>query len=682
MPTTLTVESSLFRIDSMTIRNGHGGSIQLAGVVPDSAPVDLRLMATNVPLADLTRLITPLPKPIAGLADVNARFGGTQQDLRVDASAILDSIMIGDVRVGRLMSTAHYQNQRATVGVNISQNAKQVLEASADSVPVSVTLFGYDTLPGRLHATLTADSADFALIQALIPGVSDVKGKMSGQFALDGSWNRPLLAGQFALSDASLRIDTLGIALDGLSGRATYARDTLFIDSTSALRAKSGDSKSSIATLFGRIAFQKWTPSWFDLSLRMKDFEAYNRSELARVVATTDSGPVRLFGTTKADSLTGYVVVSRSNMFLPDRKLAAKQIREPLSLPVDSATNRYGRSADTSATLFQRVTQNLYTSLRVHLGTDVSLSADYAEIPLTGDLNITLATVYSTTAARGAGAYISRLAPEGTIFADRGTYILDFVVVKRDLTVEKGGTITFDRAADWNPYLNLTTRYNVKSSGHPDIPVIVDVQGRLLPNPQLSFRTDAPFPISESDLVSYLLTGQPGFDLAGQTVEYRSLIASVLAPTVSSALSSTLRNRLGTGFDLSVQGAPADFTGKTGSAALTQSLTQFLYSTRINGEMQVSDKLFVSVSAGFCQLNNSYRQSLTQGSVLNQLSDPFGGNLEYRLSSTLRTGSNLQFAIEPSTQALLCSPSNELSLRGAAPTPRQYSLSFLKFWRW
>jgi len=676
-PATLTIGSNVFRIDSLAIQNGHGGSFAAAGTVPDSAAVDLRLTATHFPLVDLDRMVSRSTSRIAGFGDLSARFAGTKLDLQVDASVTLDSITIGDVRIGKLLSTAHYQNQRATVGLNISQGGKPVLEASADSLPLSVSLFTYDTMPGRVHATFTADSADLALVEAFFEGVSEVKGKLSGQMTFDGSWSRPEIAGRFALHNGSLRVDTLGIALDSLSGTATFARDTLTIGR---MRARSGDTENSVANLLGRIAFEKWKPSWFDLSLDLQDFEVYNRPELARVVATTDSGSVRLFGTPAADSLTGYIAVDRGNIFLPDRKTAAKQIREQNVVPPDTLTSEGRVAAD--STFFQRISRNLSTDLRIHVGNDVSLSADYAEIPLTGDLRIKPITVYSTTAARGGGAYISRLAPEGTIFADRGNYTLDFVVVRRDLRVDKGGTITFDRNADWNPYLNLTTRYNVKSYGHPDIPVIVDVKGRLMPSPQLSFRSDAPFPISESDLVSYLLTGQPGFDLAGQSAEYKSLVASVLAPTVSSALSSTLRGRLGNGFDLRVEGATADIAGKSGTQAFAQSVQQFLYSTRINGEMQVSDNLFFRLSAGLCQLNNNYRTSLAQGSVLNQLSDPFGGNLEYRLSSTVRTGSNVQFAIEPSTQALLCSPSSELSLRGAAPTPRQYSLSFLKYWRW
>ena len=674
-PATLTLDSSSFQIDSLAIRDGRG-LVTVAGIVPKHKPINLKIAATHFPVLDLERVIAGRSAPIGGFGDFSMNVGGTQSDLKVDASVALDSISIADVRIGRLMSTAHYENQRAAVTLNISENARQVLEANADSVPVSVRLFGYDTLPGRLHATVSADSADFALVQTVFSGVSNLKGKMSGAMSVDGSWSAPRVTGQFALRNASLSVDTLGIFLDAVSGSATYSRDTLHIEG---LRAHSGDTKNSFGTLDGKVAFEKWAPNWFDLNLTMRDFEAYNRSELARVVATTevDSGPVRLFGSMSRDSLTGYIAVNRGNIFLPDRKIAAKQIKEqalPIPDEIASAAN---------PSLFNRVTENLKTDLRVHIGSDVALTADYANIQLTGDLRIMPITVFSANAAGNAGAFVSRLAPEGTIFADRGTYTIDFVVIKRDLTVQKGGTITFDRNADWNPYLDLTTRYSVHSTGgHPDIPVIVDVKGRLLPSPQLSFRTDAPFPISESDLVSYLVTGQPGFGLAGQSAEYRNLVASVLAPTVSSALSSALRGTLGSRVGLRLESASPDLTSTATSSVLSESATQYLYSTRLTGEIQISDKLFVSLSSGLCQLNQNYQKLSSQTSLLNQLADPLGGSFEYRLTSALRSGSSVQFSADPSTQALLCSPASELNLRGAAPTPRQYSLSFLKYWRW
>jgi hypothetical protein len=58
-----------------------------------------------------------------------------------------------------------------------------------------------------------------------------------------------------------------------------------------------------------------------------------------------------------------------------------------------------------------------------------------------------------------------------------------------------------------------------------------------------------------------------------------------------------------------------------------------------------------------------------------------GGNLEYRLKSSMTTGARVQFSVEPATESIVCGGSSTASL-GIAPTPRQLSLSYLKFWRW
>ena len=663
---TISFDSTMFAVDTAAFTNGKNAWIGVAGVAPDTGRVDFRVNAKSVPLADLNRWLFPRSTAMTGSVNLSAQFGGTLADLRVDASTLFDSIRVGDVRIGRLASSGHYQNRRASVSVNITDNGKQVLEANADSLPMAVTMFGYDTVAGQLHATITADSADFTIMQAFMTGIDSVKGKMSGSMTLEGSWSQPMLTGIFALKDAQLKIDTLGIMLNGVHGSARYAHDVLTIDS---LEAHSAGNKGGVARISGPVTFKQWQPDAFDLSMTMSGFEAYNRPELARVIATTnrDSGAVRLFGTMAHDTLSGWVSIDKSDIFLPDPKISAKLIKEQPAIELREEVG-------SSKALLDRVTENLQTDLRLHLGDAVKLSADYADIPLTGDLRIRPITVYSAAANKGTGAFINRLAPEGTVLTTGGTYTFD-LITKRDLAVQKGGTITFDRLADWNPLLNLTTRYTVRQTGHPDIPVIVDVRGRLLPHPELSFRTDGPIPIGESDLVSYLITGGPGFDLSGQSTAAKNLIVAVLFPTINTELTNAIRDKLGSGVRLAVESPTPDLDAPGFSAA------QVLRSTRLSGEFQLTDKMFLTVSTSLCQ--NSTGSESERASTLAHLANPFAGSLEYRLSSTLQAGSSLSVSSEPTTQALLCSASGDVALRGVAPTTqRQYSLSWLHFWRW
>lgn len=657
-PATLSTDSTTLRIDSLGLRRSTGGSIGLAGAVPVNGPIDLRLSAARVPLSDLDRVVGQIQAPVSGIADFSGRITGTRAAPVIDARTSLDSIAISDVRIGRLLGTARYADRRASLSADIFQADKRVLHAVADSLPLAIRWFAWDTLPGRVRAAATADSADFTLIQAWVSEVSNVTGKVFGNFSLDGTWKQPNLLGNAALVNGALNVDTLGIALSKMYGTLTYRNDTLRVDS---LSAQSGGDRNT-ASMKGSIVFDGWDNSSFDLSMWMRDFQAYNRSELATVYARTDSGPVRLWGTLRADSLTGVINVDRGSIYLPDPKLVGKRFSV-----LDSSLFFTGR---TDTTLYQRVTQNLGTDLRAHIGGTFNLSADYADIPLTGDLRII--PVASTDVARQSGDYISKLAPVGTINADRGTYTLDLFPIKKAFDVQRGGTITFDRDAQWNGVLNVSARYVVRKQGRPEVPIIVDVTDRLL-TPKVKVRSDASFPISESDVISYLVFGEPGFDVLGQfsrVAAGEGVVSSLFTPIATSFASEQLKKQV-------LRGWVDQFRFETANldqATTTESnpFLRYFRSARLRGEKDLGKNVFLSLSAGACGFGSEYRGDNFGG---------LGGTLEWRLNSALYTGSTLQAATEPSTSALLCSP-NYSGSQGIAPTPRQYSLSFLKFWRW
>jgi hypothetical protein len=414
--------------------------------------------------------------------------------------------------------------------------------------------------------------------------------------------------------------------------------------------------------------------------MEMRDFLAYNRGELATIYARTDSGPVRLWGRFGADTLTGKVQVDKGAIYLPDPKLAGKRFTQAVSFNADSIVNgRVQRGRDTS--LYERATRNLETDLLAHIGGSFQLSADYANIPLSGDLRI-VPVATTDIRSRSSTDFISKLAPFGMINADRGTYSIELLGIKKDFDVQSGGTITFDRDAEWNGLLNVSARYLVRTIDNPDIPIIVTVTDRLL-TPKVDIRADASFPISKSDALSYLIFGQPGFTLFGgslwtQSQQGGGLISAVLSPIASSAANDFLkRYGLGSVFDqLRLQNAGL----QQGNGLTARDLFN---STRLSGDLKsfFNQRVVVSVSSSFCNLTSGFKSDpgSAYGTAVLQQS---GLSLSYRFPSTLYTGSTFQFSTEPSTKALLCSPSAAFSTQGVVPTPRQWGLAFLKFWRW
>ena len=672
-PLTVVSDATTVRIDTLALRSARGASISLKGDAPVTGAIDMHLSATGVPLSDLDRVIGGLNVPVSGVADLTARMEGTRDAPVISGQTSLDSIRLSNVGIGRLIGSMRYADNVAFANADIFQGGKRVFHAVADSLPLAVRWLSYDTLPGRVRVSATADSADFTLIQAFVEDISNVTGKVSGSMGIDGTWRRPNIVAEATLNEGGLRIDTLGIALSKMFGHVKLANDTLKVDG---VRASSGG-PTNTANVYGSVFFRDWALHGFDLSMVMNDFLAYDRPELATVYARTAPGqPVTLTGTLGghlSDTLKGEVFVDRGAIYLPDPKLALKRF---------SALDSLGfLLVPTKKSLLDRITDSLETNIIAHIGGAFKLSADYADIPLSGDL--TIVPVAATDVARRSSDFMSRIAPVGTITTDVGSYDLYFTGVpffSKRFVVQRGGTVTFDRDAQWNGLLNVTAKYVVRKPGKPEVPIAIDVTDRLL-SPRVTPRSEAQFFISQSDLVSYIIFDQPGLlNNFGQQNGARvgGLAASIFAPIATTATSEYLRKQFNGWLDQFQLQTTAD-TSLSGASLLSTTRLMGGKAFEIGGR-----PFFASLSAGLCSIDTKYREanSAAGRGFVGQLGQQVGGSVEYRLKSSLTSGASWQMSLEPPSDQLLCGSSYNATTLGVAQTPRQLSLSYLKFWRW
>jgi translocation and assembly module TamB len=672
-PVTVVSDATTVRIDTLVLRSARGASISLKGDAPVTGAIDMRFAANGVPLSDLDRVIGGLHAPVSGVANLTARMEGTRDAPVITGQTSLDSIRLSNVGIGRLTGSVRYADNAAFANADIFQADKRVFHGVADSLPLAIRWLSYDTLPGRVRVSATADSADFTLIQAFVEDISNVTGKISGSLGIDGTWRRPNLVAEATLNEGGLRIDTLGIALEKMFGHVKLENDTLKVNG---VRANSGG-PANTANLTGSVFFRDWTLHGFDLAMTMNDFLAYDRPELATVYARTTPGqPVTLTGTLGghlSDTLKGVVYVDRGAIYLPDPKIALKRF---------SALDSLGfLLVPTQKSLLDRITDSLETNILAHIGGAFKLSADYADIPLSGDL--TIVPVAATDVARRSTDFTSRIAPVGTITTDVGSYDLYFTGVpffSKRFVVQRGGTVTFDRDAQWNGLLNVSAKYVVRKPGKPEVPIAIDVTDRLL-SPRVTPRSEAEFFISQSDLISYIIFDQPGLlsDFGQQNgSRVTSVAASIFAPIATTATSEYLRKQFFSRLDQFQLQTTAD-TGFSG--------INLLSATRLTGgkAFEVGGRpFFASLSAGLCSVDTKYREanSVAGRGFVQQLGQQVGGSVEYRLKSSLTSGASWQMSLEPPSDQLLCGSSYNAATLGVAQTPRQLSLSYLKFWRW
>jgi hypothetical protein len=307
--------------------------------------------------------------------------------------------------------------------------------------------------------------------------------------------------------------------------------------------------------------------------------------------------------------------------------------------------------------------------VNVSLGDEVKLKSDEADVRLGGSVTVGMQRRFASS-GRGAGREELQypLTVDGELLAKGGTYTLDLGLARRDFTVTDG-RVRFDGST--NPDIDISAIYNVKRYKQQDIGVIVHVKGPLEPGPVIDFSSNQAYEITQSDLVSYLVTGEPGFDALAGNQDARQTIATFLAPTASSLLTSGLRQSLGSWVDLvQFQGAGAGDKQGSGINAATNSLGDFFAGGSLSAQTQFGPNLFFSLSAGLCQLDLRTGNRVQNQSAL----EAFGGKVEYRIKPDL----SLQTGREPSTQARYCGSGPVL---GTVGTPSQWSLSLLKSWR-
>jgi translocation and assembly module TamB len=362
-----------------------------------------------------------------------------------------------------------------------------------------------------------------------------------------------------------------------------------------------------------------------DLTFRADQFRAI---DVRSFLSLTGTGNLQLKGPVFDATLTGSLLANSGVLYFAD--LVNKRI-------VDLEDPAYADLVDTTlirrerlgSTFENRFLDSLrIDDLRLEMGTDVWLRSGEANIQLEGRVR--------------ASKVRQEYQPTGTLNAPRGTYTLKIGPVTRDFTVTRGEV---NYQGNLNAQLNIQAQHTVRPVRGDEVPVIANITGTLYA-PKLTLQSTFRPPISETDLVSYLITGYPANEatLLGQG----SLVTTGLS-YFSSALSSELERAL-----IQDIGIPIDLieirpgvSSPTGGATLTQ----------LAAGWQIGKKTFLTFNAGFCP-------DFSQLSYKN-----LGASLEFRFSREWK----LQSTVAPTIQS--CRPGG--LTQPTVSTPYQVGLDIL-----
>jgi len=477
---------------------------------------------------------------------------------------------------------------------------------------------------------------------------------------ITGTWGRPSLDGTLRVRNGVLAPAALGnVRWRNVEADLLFVRDSIAVQRVVAC---------SIADCRGRAELTGWIKlgqagnPQFDLHLVGRSFHAYAQPNIADLDL---SGDVRLNGFWRAATLRGELTADRAIISIPE--LANKDV---ISL---EDPDRFG-SMDTTVLIDLRSLPNApatflenltILNLPVRMGRDVWLRSTEANINLGGQVNITRGRV-----ARGSNAGQLRLALDGPLQTVRGTYRLNLGPVQRTFEVEQG-EIRFFGDAELNPTLDIsalhTDRQYSAQGVRPDVRVRVHLGGTLL-SPTAELSTPDSVRVTNSDLISYLVTGGPSFEI-GRDGDLSGTALTVVLGSFGSVIGGKAAGGLCDDANVSTAGLDA-YTGPAQQVG-----AGILSGIRINCARQVGERAFVRLDAGLCQVG----QLMSQNSGNNALSftEALGVKLDYLLSP----GLSASVGVEPPTSAVLCSANATASARGFVPTPRQVGFDIFRVWR-
>ncbi len=654
-------------LDTLLLADRSGGRIAASMSVPAGAPVRVLLRADSLPLADVGTL-AQLPAAIGGRLALDFAVTGTRASPVMTLGARASDVSYRGVSSELVMVNGGYGASRATVQASLRRDGRSLLDASLQ-YPVALTLWSVaptgDSLRGRVHA----DSVDLALVEALSPALRNVTGRMALDLAISGKPDRPHVGGQATVSEGAVEVPSAGIRFASIDARigVDATRDSLSIDHLRWTSPASGGTGS----LSGSVVFRDAQNPRIDLRLDTRGLRAVDKRGLARLDVSTGAAGLTLAGTPASATLSGAVNVDRGTVFIPE--LVRKQVED---ITADEFAMLFDTTDVRNRSLMPQPPGVLVEHLRldgvsVNVGDEVWLRSREASIKLGGSLNVTRALDVSgsgrSTLARGQRGDSARyrLALSGALSADRGTYTLDLTAVQREFQVQTG-RITFFGTPDFNPEIDVTALYSVKQANRPDIGVKARIHGNFYPQPALELSSSDAY-LSPSDLVSYLVTGRPSFELSGQNLAASQRALEFALPTVGAYASRLLRDQLGSFVDLFQLQSGAVNEGLTTDNSSSQ-FRNFLSSSRLGGEKQISDRLFLSFSTGLCFAGeNAPQQSFV---------DAIEGKLEYRFPLLAPDKLALRAGLDPSASALRCGR----LIRGFIPTPKSFGVSLFRSW--
>jgi len=557
-------ESGALAVEGFEFRSG-AKHVDIEGSVGVAGPVSLSVRLAGLDLANAATL-WPDSLAVAGTLELNAQLSGRVASPVVQGSFDVSNGHLFGVAFSSFSGTLDYDEGEVALDASVWQEPKQLFRVHG-TLPLDLQLprFGLSLAERPIDVRLEGDSIPLATVTVFTDQISELRGHARASIHLTGTPAHPSLEGPVSLANGAFRVVRTGISYEGLEGQAQFDGDVLVLRDV-AFRSTGGGR----GVLSGTIGLADPGNPEFGLELVAEGLPSYDQLD-ARLLL---SGRVRLHGPYEQPVISGNLAVVSGVLFIEEIGRQSQIID-----PFEAELPRLDRTPALEGEL-RRGSGNPFLE---HLTIDVGVRVERDTWLRSGEANVEIAGDLTVRMQRAQG----ELRINGTLHAVRGDYRL---FNKRFAVVE--GAVEFVGTPAMNPNLNMIALYTVRTQKRPlDIRLVI---GGTLEDPTLSLESDAQPPISESDLLSYLLFGRPSYELT-RASEEGSLLADVTSGVPQAFFGYALESLLvgGTGIAyVDVSRAPQTGVEDEYAGGVAPALT----ATQVEVGWYLAPTIFVSVA--------------------------------------------------------------------------------------
>ena len=451
-----------FRLDSLRVVQ-ETGALTVNGEVDEGGSIQADIRLDGIDLNVWENLLGR-KDGISGILNLRASASGELRDPVLTGQIAISDGRVSDFAYHRLGGEFGYREGRGTVDFRLNQDIQ--LSEGPQLGPRELILQGAFPFPAKPEGTLDlqvrSEDLDLSFLQTAFPDFKEVSGKLQGDLGVKGTVQDPIFTGFVEIPGGRLKVQSLGLSLEDVRLRVDGTPEGISLTNLN-LKTKGGALDAG-----GRIDLEGLRMNTFDVTINVQDFDLLDRKD----AQLTIKGEMRLAGERGKPELKGDLVVQRALISLgPDQG---------------------GRSSFWDSDLIRE----LECHGRLSIPRNAWIRADNFSAEVHGDIEVRKS---------GPGFVLY-----GGVETIRGEYVFQNVA----FSIERG-EVRFQGTPDNDPNLYIlgTRRIprvlpDANGNATRDLQINV-VVGGTIQNPQVSLESDAPTPLDQADLLSYLLFGLP-----------------------------------------------------------------------------------------------------------------------------------------------------------------------------